>query len=230
LLGELVIVVAGVAIALAANRTYEEWKDGRVEATYLQRIRTDLQHGATLIGNKARRNAQSRESALRLIDLLEQEAPDEHDVLVSFLYAAQIGGTPAGFRHDATINELMSTGNLNLIDDAELRVDITEYYRRADTFMELDDALPTEALVVFRSLTGRIPERYSMNDFDLANDVKFSDDEHGRIMSELQNGRDHYLRVLRDQASLQQLIESTLADLSELNRSLSARLSSESRP
>ena len=75
LFGELVIVVAGVAIALVANGAYEDWKEGRVEASYLQRIGADLENGFTRLNTKVRRNVQSRDGALRLIDLLEQESP-----------------------------------------------------------------------------------------------------------------------------------------------------------
>lgn len=225
LLGELVIVVVGVAIALAANGAYEDWKEGRVETSYLQRISADLENGVPQLSNKERRNTQSVVAGVRLIDLLEQQSPDEHDVLVNFLYAAQTGGTAANSSHDTTFRELVSTGNLNIIRDAELRIEITEYYRRLDNYAALEFALPRDILHLFRSLTGEIPERFSTNDGGLERD--FSNSEKDRILNELLENRDHYLKVLRLQTSLQGLIADALAELTNSNRSLKERLSLE---
>ncbi len=80
-------------------------------------------------------------------------------------------------------------------------------------------------LVLFRSLTGVIPEGFSTYDGDLRRE--FSNSEKERILSELFSHRDRYLRALRYQASLQELIAFSLGELTDLNRSLSERLSSE---
>ena len=225
LLGELVIVVVGVIIALAANGAYEDWKEGRIEIDYLQRISTDLEIGAAQLSNRERRNSRSLAAGRRLIDLLDRQSPDENDVLVNFLYTAQTGGTASDSSHDTTFRELVSTGNLNIIRDPELRVEIADYYRQLDNYTTLDDAIPEDLMLLFRSLTGAIPEQYSTNDGDLRRE--FSDDQKDRILTELLGDRDHYLRLVRSQISLQDLIERNLQRLIDSNRSLGTSLSPE---
>jgi len=225
LLGELAIVVVGVIIALAANGAYEDWKERRVEANYLQRIGAELESGAVQLGRRESRNSQSRAAGLMLIRLLEPSSPDEADVVENFLFAATTGGTAADSSHDTTFRELVSTGNLNIISDPDLRVEITEYYRQLDNFITIESERSDELLVLFTSLTGGIPEQFSRNVRDLQRE--FSDGDKDRIVTELLGDRDHYLRSLRNQTSIQGLMAYNLEALIASNRVLLARISSE---
>lgn len=222
LLGELVIVVVGVVIALMANGAYEDWKEDRIESDYLLRIGADLEIGAAQLSNRERRNSLSLAAGKRLIDLLEQESPDENDVLANFPYVAQTGGTAADSSHDTTFRELVSTGNLNIIRDPELRVEIANYYRQLDNYIRIDDRLPIDLPLLFRSLTGSVPERYTRNIDGTRRE--FSDDEKHRILTELLGDRDHYLKLVRTQTALQDLIEFNLQRLINSNALLAARL------
>ena len=200
LIGELIIVVLGVLIALAANGLYEQRQERQREAAYLDRLRSDLQTGSARLQDRQRRYNQSLTAAAKLVDELESSSPTDSDLLAYFLYAVQIGGNSAGYAHDTTYRELLSTGNLNIVSDDSLRGRIVDYYRRADNFTTLDtEALPYRLLELFLSLVGQAPERYTLDDRNYENDRAFSSQEQERILDELLGNRREYVRVLRHQ-------------------------------
>ena len=162
LLGELVIVVLGVVIALAANGWFEDWREQQTESRYLDRISHELNAGHEGLKIFLERNNLSRSATAQLLELLSAKEPDPADLVENFLYASQTGGTVAELRHDVTFNELVSTGTFDSISDPNLRAEIAAYYRAADNFFQIADAdARLEALGLFLSLRGFIPEEYT---------------------------------------------------------------------
>ena len=218
LLGELVIVVLGVVIALAANGWFEDWREQQTERRYLDRISRDLNAGHVGLTAFLERNALSRSATARLLKLLCVKEPDQGDLLENFLYAAQTGGTTAELRHDVTFNELVSTGTFDTVSDPELRAGIAAYYRLVDDFFEIAEGTPRlEALGLFLSLTGFIPEEYTYRG------RAFSEADKPRILGEL--GRNSALaKQLRVQHALQGLLASNGSRLIEANGEVVERI------
>jgi hypothetical protein len=127
---ELVIVVAGVLIALGADQWVQGRADLRLEGRYLDDLAIDLRSDTAQLG-AAIRLAESRASLGH--GVLRAAAGDTvlapPDLVVSlerqFYFAF-----PAYSR--TTISDLMSTGNLRLIRDRELRRRLSEYYQTID--------------------------------------------------------------------------------------------------
>ena len=127
---ELVIVVAGVMIALGADQWVRGRADIGLEGRYLDDLAIDLRSDTAQLG-AAIRLAESRaslgHSVLRAAAGDTILAPTD---LVVFLERQFYFAFPAYSR--TTMSDLMSTGNLRLIRDRELRRRLSEYYQTID--------------------------------------------------------------------------------------------------
>ena len=124
---ELVIVIAGVLIALAADGCAEQRSERELERRYLTDLATDLGADTTEVNNVIAL-AESR----ALLGHAVLRAIDEDTVLNAGELAAAVERQmyftyPAYSR--ATISDLMSTGNLRLITDQALKRRLSEYYQ-----------------------------------------------------------------------------------------------------
>ena len=127
-IGEIILVVFGILIALSINNWNEDVKNKRSEIHYLKRIVNDLENDISEF-ELTKETAQKRnDRVLFLLDVLKevdlvQKSPDY------FVTSIVI----AGYTHRPTISnhsfeELKSVGRLSLIRNEELRVSITKYY------------------------------------------------------------------------------------------------------
>jgi len=141
-LGELVIVVAGVLIALAVD----QWNTERLaridEARIIDRLIGDLTEDSDALVFEAA-GVDAKEASLRRIRpvLRSTDARPENPVL--FLTDV-IGGADWGWNQTAgirtTYDELLSTGRFSLIQDTGLRERIAEYYgSMEDRFRRIDE-------------------------------------------------------------------------------------------
>ena len=126
-LGELLLIVIGVSIALAASSWYEDQIDHRTEVEYLDRLRaaiaidiarfTDFERVLETKANTLK--ALSTETATSLIS-------GDADALMRDLNYSSFKALPES--NSATFEELKSTGKLALIHDASLRDALAQYY------------------------------------------------------------------------------------------------------
>lgn len=126
---EFVIVVLGVATALAADGLRKSLGDRAVEREYTARLADELVRGRARIVYNANRVG----AALTAIDTLlsaRHRTPDTAVVRLA-VAAANYEYNQAGVVHDLTYRELLSTGSLSLIRDLNTRNAITTYYRLA---------------------------------------------------------------------------------------------------
>ncbi|MEZ5518163.1 MAG: DUF6090 family protein [Gammaproteobacteria bacterium] len=158
LAAEFVIVVVGVAVALAADSWREELAEQRFEAEYLRRLSSDLEFGKEQLESQLNRFLLVQDSGLKMLTLLQNgniENVDDFTTLYSF--AARIGGNENNFSHDVTYRELISTGRLNIIRSPELRIAIAQYYNAVDEVKQNRAFLTKELLNRFMRITGYAP-------------------------------------------------------------------------
>lgn len=126
-ISELVIVVAGVMIALAADGWLQQQADRALERSYLDDLISDLRADTaqlhTAIGLAADRAALGH-AVLRAMDGDTVLAPPE---LVVALERQFYFASPA--YSQTTMLDLLSTGNLRLIRDRGLKRHLSEYYQ-----------------------------------------------------------------------------------------------------
>ena len=132
-LGELAIIVVGVAIALAFN----SWNQRRAEAEelsdYLARLVTDLEADSAtyqlVIGVLDRKDAALDEVAEVALGLTEGNA--DSSLFQSLTITGGMGFHTPGTQR-VTFDDLLATGNLRLIRNPELRTRLIAYYDATD--------------------------------------------------------------------------------------------------
>jgi hypothetical protein len=127
LLGEFVIIVAGVLAALAVQQWQNAMDDRELEAAYIERLRADLAADTASFAEFDRTYVAAKASVLS--DLLAEDPLDRlgerPDLMQDLSYSSFIA-LPTN--RPATFEELQSTGGLSLLRDIELRGAISSYY------------------------------------------------------------------------------------------------------
>jgi hypothetical protein len=136
-IGEIVLVVIGILIALQINNWNEEQKDDNKEITYLENLKEDIKSDSifyerTWFTNGPRKIAglQKAKEYYKNKVITDDTIPFLNDVSYGGIY-----GIGAFNSNDKTFQELVSTGNISLISDADIRKRIGDYYLN-QVFME----------------------------------------------------------------------------------------------
>ena len=127
-IGEIILVVVGILIALQINNWNENLKNKRLETNYLIRISKDIENDV-LEFDKAIRLAQERnDRVIFLQDIIEQPRllRDSTDYFIQSIITAGYTYLPTISNH--SFEELKSSGRLSLIQDETLRMLIAKYY------------------------------------------------------------------------------------------------------
>jgi hypothetical protein len=152
---EFVVIVIGVLAALAADGWREDRIDLAAEAEFLARLRGDLQADTAELAETQRRIAMK----YAVLTSLSQDRLDPDDVDPTRLAADLAAATTWTWNfqtvHDVTFQELRSSGNLNLIRDAELRAQLSSYYSAYTNMAATVDAREPD----FNALTYRLIPR-----------------------------------------------------------------------
>jgi hypothetical protein len=125
---EIIVVIAGILIAVQIDRWAQEGRERQQEYQYLERLKKDLQFEIDLMVDSIR-FAERRFAAVLLLEeavanpKIATEKPHE-------LARAVERVTWRSFPHISAYvyTELQSTGNLSLIRSATVRADLAEYY------------------------------------------------------------------------------------------------------
>jgi hypothetical protein len=139
---ELAIIVAGVLIALWVQEWRQSIVDARTEHAYLRRLEADLRADSARFAGRIDAEARTRRSAqeaMRFVTDGWTAGADTAAVLESFNRAGFINFVRP---QSTTWDDLVSTGNIGLLSDAELRQSLGAYYqsRTLQTLQEMDDS------------------------------------------------------------------------------------------
>ena len=127
LLGEFVVIVVGVLMALWVDQLREARANAELEVEYLESLVTDLDADLVQFDSAEAWMRRSETAAATVLSLYEGSPPTENPAdLVAAVETAGWQYVPTITRN--TIDDLRSTGNLRLIRDPELRRAIGSYY------------------------------------------------------------------------------------------------------
>jgi len=198
---EFVVIVLGVLIALAVDEWVDGIDDRAAERTYLAGLRADLVRDSASHAAMADGWSRSAEYGETLLGVVQgQQLPNT----VSLLFLVrEAGNVSIPQTAAATYEDLVSSGKLSLIEDMELRIAITEYYRTRVEDLSFFDRID----VRFRQLSRDIlPPR-------LAEDTRSECRGPSRCVDPPEFDRSYVLDRLRTSTAVDDLLRSRIRDL-----------------
>ena len=130
-IGEIVLVVIGILIALQINNWNEIKKNKSIESEYLLELLEDYE-----INLKKSREVSARieEVLPKLTGLLEQSALEQPRISVDSINDAFrfLNSMPAYSSTDRAYNNLIGSGDFKLISSPEIKTAIADYYKALD--------------------------------------------------------------------------------------------------
>jgi hypothetical protein len=141
-LGEFVIIVLGVLVALAVDQWRNSLDDRGRETAYLHALEESLLFDSTELSKNIESHARGLTNARYVLPFLEDPDRPLGDTAVFLGAAFRASRWDVPFLQTDTYEDLISTGNLHLIRSAALRAEILSYYR--ETQWILFDDWPLE--------------------------------------------------------------------------------------
>jgi hypothetical protein len=130
LIGEFILVVVGVLVALAVESALEDRADDKLRDQYLSRLTQDLDADKKALEGRIEFFSDVQRFSQDVLTWLDGEAATDQSILLASFYAAELWPmTP----NTSTYLDLHSTGNLRLLDDIDLRAKMAVYYNKADS-------------------------------------------------------------------------------------------------
>lgn len=167
---EFVIVVVGVAIALAADSWRQSLIEIQEESTYIQRLKEDLVLGNGQLAQRMQFIDTVGESAVELISILEKSGRHSNDdeLILLFAEASRAGNNTGSIQHDFTYEEIGSLGKFDTIRDQSLRQYLYDYYLNFTGLEEFIADIPRDVRISFMSITGATPFPFINQTIDLS--------------------------------------------------------------
>ena len=129
MIGEFVLIVVGVLVALMVEAGLESRKDDQLREEYLSRIHADIEADKQALERHVAFFVSVKEFSQEMVDWLDADTPVDQQVLLASFYAAEIWP----FRPNlSTYQDLHSTGNIRLLESIDLRTSLAAYYNKAD--------------------------------------------------------------------------------------------------
>jgi len=124
---EFVIVIAGVVIGFQVTAWNADRGERQSELRYLSSLIADVDLTIERYRSDLDYRGNVRLLGLRALAIVEGNAAprDDWDIVLTFFNASQVGG---GLRESPTFNELVSSGDLQIISNARLRQRLSSYY------------------------------------------------------------------------------------------------------
>ena len=124
---EFVIVIAGVVIGFQVTAWNADRGERQSELRYLSSLIADVDLTIERYRSDLDYRGNVRLLGLRALAFVEGNAAprDDWDIVLTFFNASQVGG---GLRESPTFNELVSSGDLQIISNARLRERLSSYY------------------------------------------------------------------------------------------------------
>ena len=124
-LGEILLIVIGVTLALAATSWYEDRQERLTETEMLDQIRADLVDKRASLEDRLRLHQQQVDDIRQVVAFLDSTATDAR--AVSGLFRAV--GRFYGIRLNTSVYEVLKSRGLDLVSDSSLRNHIVTFLR-----------------------------------------------------------------------------------------------------
>lgn len=152
--GEIILVVIGILLALQINNWNENRKAAIREIYYLKNLMNEFTENKSVTGHGIHFHEAQIKNAYMALSVLEQDSTYDNldDVHIAIL---QTGWAWSGTFKSDVWTELVSTGNLDLISNDSLREAITAFHSIAENLVILEKEWSTFNLH-YRSISGEV--------------------------------------------------------------------------
>lgn len=137
-IGEIVLVVIGILIALQINNWNEERKNHLLEASYYCKLLEDINQDVLEIKNQIDINQIRIDNSNKFISLIQQPNFTQPEVMEVML--GSVSKTTFTFQPStAAFEDLKSSGNLGLLRDLTIKNKLIAYYTKLDGLIDVID-------------------------------------------------------------------------------------------
>lgn len=153
-IGEILLVVIGILIALQINNWNQERMDKKLEESYLKELKVEFEENVAFIESFYLDRYDRKVEAL---NMLREYYHGNYVIQDSAYFAIEAGfgavfGTRTYQGSSPVFDEMISTGKLNVIKDELLRRKLIDYYRLIDIYMESLKEYSSGYLMMINSL------------------------------------------------------------------------------
>jgi len=205
-IGEIVLVMIGILLALQVNNWNSMKKDKNLENEYINRLHSELQselsHYQHIIGE-----FKTKSKRLKRIIRVWQSDPiiisDSIQYINDFTYAGHIS---LWYKEPVTWTQLVQSGNIKIIKDQDLLNELHLYYNSVKKASENYKLHPMEMTNKARE-TFHSPFKYEDPDhyFESSFKTKFKEIPSDFVFKEIEKSKDEYLQIFLANAYVSQV-------------------------
>jgi len=151
-IGEIILVVIGILIALQINNWNEERKQRNLEMDYYCQLFEDVSQDAVQVNYQIEKSEERLNSANTMLQMLQSDHPTYEKVMHEALGTLSL--ITYTLRPNITaFEDLKSSGNLNILKDNTIKTKVTDYYSKLDGMIDVADVNADGAVNLFYSQT-----------------------------------------------------------------------------
>lgn len=120
-IGEIMLIVIGILIALQVTNWNESKKDKKIEHTYLEAMKVEVEENQKKLERVIKKNDKGIENAEKLVELLNQPPSDVLNVEISKLFNEIFKYKIKNNPNTGVLEDIINSGNLNKISNFQLR-------------------------------------------------------------------------------------------------------------
>ncbi len=197
-IGEIVLVMVGILLALQINNWNEHRKDRLQEQELLGQLQSEFQSNLLQLDQKISLRKDMIVASLKLLDYIDHPEKRIPDSIVKYIMATQIAPT-----FDPIVNDLISSGRIQLLQNQELKEKLSLWTSEIVQVTEEEGMWAkyrTESYVPFlientatRTITNQFWKNNTLGTFHLddsyQNNFSVGNSKHPVGLSELMNNR-----------------------------------------
>ena len=128
-IGEIILVVIGILVALSINNWNEKRKNNNLKNTYIENLIIDLNEDVKSLERLEKYNTNYENSGFYILDFMDNKLTqiDTLALTESIIYCAYV---PNFTVTATTYNDVINANNINLFKDTELKRLLENYYTR----------------------------------------------------------------------------------------------------
>ena len=210
-IGEIILVVIGILIALQINNWNEDRKNDVREINFLENLKDDIKADTLLLQQTWFSNGQKKIAGLEKAKDYFKNKVIPYDT-IQFLNDISFGGIYGIGRinsNDRTFRELVSTGNMSLISNEKIRTRISDYYIDQEFLAQYVDKLQSgypNYINSFKVYNPKFPESVNYSEVPMMLKMMEKDEFYFLINRELTYAYTFLARLERNKKTTRDLI------------------------